>query len=170
MKKISEERRCPPRKPYEPHEPKREHYNTQGAVEHKTVYHDVGLIADCDIDLEQYFEDMDEKLPHPALNYNQVTLQDIVDLAPPGAKLSDIKLHISYPRMVEYLEVKFIYSKRDLEAEERAFLHAKEKYEKEYAQYLVDMKKYNEELADFQAWQKEQEIKQLEEKLAHLKR
>jgi len=169
MKKIAEERYAP-YPPHEPYEPKREHYNTQGAAEHKTIYHDVGLVGDCEIDLEEYFEDMDEKLPHPVLNYNQVTLQDIVDLAPPGAKLSDIKLNISYPRMVEYLEVKFIYTKRDLEAEERAFLHAKKEYEKEYAQYLIDKAKYDKEMADYQVWRKQQEIKELEQKIADLKR
>ncbi len=168
---MKTEKRYPPRPPYgPPYEPKREHYNTQGATTHQVIYHDVEVLGDCEIDLEECFENMERELPHPALNYNQITLQDIVDLAPPGAKLSDIRLDISYPRMAEYLEVKFIYNKRDLEVEEKAFLQAKEEHDKENAQYLKELWEFNKEMTDYQAWQKEQEIKLLEEKLANLKK
>jgi hypothetical protein len=159
-----------PLQPCEPYEPKREHFNTDGALERTIIYHDVEVIGDCDIDLEEYFADMEEELPHPKLNFNQITLQDIIDLAPPDAKLSDIKLNISYPRMAEYLEVKFEYFKRDLEAEEGAFQEHMKEYQKDYTQYQQDLKKYQEELADYKEWERLQEVKELEAKLAKLKK
>lgn len=166
MKQI----KVPPRAPYPPHKPERSHYNTQGATNYKVVYRDVELVGDNDMDLEEYFKDMDEELPKPEKNFNQITLQDIIDLAPVGAKLSDINLHISYPRMVDYLDVKFIYQERDLAEEERAYQAAMDKYNKDYLEYEMKMEVYKSELVAFEEWRRAEKVKELEAQLATLKK
>jgi hypothetical protein len=162
------EERYQPLAPHKPWKPERDNFNYQGCGDQTVLYHDVKTIGDSDLDLVEYFQEIEEELPQPDLNYNQITLQDIVNAAPSDAKLSDIRLNIQHYDIL-YVEVKFLYSKRDLEKEEAAYQAALEKYKKEQAPYLLQYKKYEENLAAFQEWKKEKEIKELEEKLAQLK-
>lgn len=119
-------------------------------------------------DIEEVFEE--EEFSPPEKNYSQVTFQDIVDAAPPGAKLSDIRLSIDYPRMMDYLDVCFVYQERNLEAEEAAFQSAMRLYDVEYAIYEKQMEKYQQDLIDFETWRRAEKVKQLEEELATLKK
>ena len=59
-------------------------------------------------------------------------------------------------------KVSFTY-KKTFEADPEGFKAAQERYEKNYQAYLVEKQKYDE-------WKRQEEVKQLEEKLAKLKR
>ncbi len=163
--------RYPPGRPYEPHEPKRSEYVTYDFKSSKNIYYDIN-VGDSDFDLEQHFADRDEEMPAlPAKRYWQnLSLQDIVDLAPPGAKLSDIILDISFPRYMDYVEVSFTHTVRDLELEEADYQRALKHYEEEHEKYRVAYAKYEAELADYNKWKTGQEIAELEGKLAALKK
>jgi hypothetical protein len=163
--------RYPPLDPIEPDKPERSHYDLHNALERKRIYHDVVVLGDSEIDLEEYFADEERELPNPAKHiYQNLSLQDIVDLAPPGAKLSDIIFHMDYPRMIEYMEFTFDYIKRDEQEEERAFQVAMKEYEQDYAQYQKEFAKYEVALADYEQWEKGVQIKALEEQLNQLKK
>jgi hypothetical protein len=159
-----------PQEPYKPHEPKRESYVGRGAKEGKCIY------ADSEILDEAYEERLDEeeeedRPPKASKSLNDnLTLQDILDLAPPGTNPKDIVINLSYPRYVNYITLSFNHVKRNLEAEEKA-------YQRDLKQYQCDLAVYNEKYAQYQKdkeayekWVNEQEIKQLEEKLAKLKK
>lgn len=167
---MNKETRYPPRTPIAPYKTERYQYDTVGAKGHTVVYRDVETMGDSDIDLEQYFADMDEVLPQPEKGYNRITLQDIVDAAPPGAKLSDIRLHVSYPRMGEYLDVRFVHQERDLAEEERVFQLDLEKYNKEYLEYEAEMVQYEADLVSFEEWRRAEKVKELESQLNALKK
>lgn len=164
------ETRYPPRTPIAPYKTERYQYDTVGAKGHTVVYRDVEAMGDFDLDLEEYFADMDEVLPQPEKGYNRITLQDIVDAAPPGAKLSDIKLNVSYPRMGEYLDVRFIHQERDLAEEERVYQLDLDKYHKDYLKYEAEMLQYKIDLLAFEEWQRAEKVKALETQLSALKK
>lgn len=162
----------PPMEPDEPIKPERSHYDLVGVAfaEREVIYHDVEVLGDSDIDLEECFADQDKQLPHPTKGIQNLSLQDVVDLAPPGAKLSDIVFNIEYPRYLEYMEFTFSHVKRDLQEEERVFQVAMEKYQEEYTQYQKDIETYQKELVEHEGWEKNQKIKKLEAQLAQLKK
>lgn len=163
-------KKYPPLDPIEPTKPERSYYKNFGSKNDKVIYHDVEQVGDSDIDLEEYFNDQDEELPKPALRYNEITLQDILDLAPKGVKPSDISLNISYPRYVEYLEIMFLYKERDLDLEEAVYQKDIKKYNKDYAKFQKEMAEYEVNLAAYQESQREEKIKELEDQLSKLKK
>ncbi len=113
---------------------------------------------DCDCE-----DARDEKSGFPKLS--QITLQTILDMLPEGVKPSDVKISISLDTgdMGVYgHEVTFSY-KKTFEADPEGFKAAQEQYEKNYQAYLVEKQKYDE-------WKRQEEIKQLENKLAALKK
>ena|ERR1700728_1811401 len=159
----------PPRTPHAPYKPDRHSFSYFGAKERSILYRDLEVLGDNDsFDIEKVFEE--EEFTKPEKSYSQVTLQDIVDAAPPGAKLSDIRLSIDYPRMMDYLDVCFVYQERNLEIEEAAFQTAMQKYDQDYAVYEKEMEKYQQDLIDFETWRRAEKVKQLEKELATLKK
>lgn len=161
----------PPMEPDEPRKPQRSHYDLEGTSKRKRIYHDVVVLGDSEIDIEEYFADLDRELPRPAKRvFQNLSLQDIVDLAPPGAKLSDIIFHMEYPRYIEYIEFSFDHIKRNHAAEEKAFQEAMKEYDREYAQYQQDLATYKKELSEHREWERTRKIKKLETQLAQLKK
>jgi hypothetical protein len=161
-----------PQEPYKPESPKKDDFIGHGSSKGKCIYSDSEIVNE---DYAERLEELDDEDKPPkgkggkSLRDN-LTLQDILNLAPSGADPKDIVLNLSYPRYVEYITVSFNHIKRDLEAEEKAYQRALNKhqqelakYQKEYAQFLKDSEAYKN-------WIKEQEIKELEEKLAKLKK
>jgi hypothetical protein len=167
-------RMYPPQKPCEPTKPLRSSYALIKAGKGKLIYRDVEVNGDSEFDLDEYFEDQDEKRPEiPEKRYWQnLSLQDIVDLAPPGTKLCDIILSISMPRYLEYTDVAFTAYSRNLEAEEAAYQKDLAKYEKAMIKYEKekDLVKYEKEKAIYDQWLKDQEIEKLEAQLKKLKK
>lgn len=116
-----------------------------------------------DCDCEDAKDARSHRGDHPKLT--QVTLQTILDLLPEGVKPSDVKISLGLDTgdMGIYgYEVSFTYRKT-FEADPEGFKAAQERYEKNYQAYLVEKQKYDE-------WKRQEEVKQLEEKLAKLKR
>lgn len=163
-----------PREPYEPHKPIRSEFINKEATDSVTVYRDVEVLGDSDLNLDEYFKDNEIGDQRPAIPekryWQHLTLQDIVDLAPPGAKLSDISLYIDFPRYLEYIDLSFVHNTRNLKAEEKAFDSAMKEYEKDMIKYRADLAIFKKELAEYSEWEKQQEIQELENKLAKLKK
>lgn len=167
------ERYPPQNRSYEPNKPERATYDANyGAKKPKSIYYDIEVLGDNDsFDLDEHFEDEGCKRPPiPAKRYWQnISLQDIVDLAPLGAKLSDIVLGIHHPRHMDYVEISFNHVVRDQEAEEEQFQKDMRKYERELAKYQTDLVKYQADLADYEVWQAEQELKEAEDQVSKLR-
>jgi len=166
-------RRYPPQKPYKQTEPKRVHYRLVGSKKKEPIYRDVSVLGDRDdIDLEEWFADQDEEFPpEPDIRrWNNLSLQDIIDLAPPNTKLCDIILKINYPRYLEYLDVSFALYQRNLKAEEDDYQKALKKYQEHIIQYEQEMIQYEKELDDYNKWAKEEELKNLERQIRKLKK
>lgn len=120
-----------------------------------------GEYLDCDC--EDAKDEQDNRGHFPKLS--QITLQSILDLLPEGVKPSDVKISISLDTgdMGIYgHEVTFSY-KKTFEADPESFKAAQKQYEENYQAYLLEKQKYDE-------WKRLQEVKELEEKLAKLKK
>jgi len=168
-------KRYPPNKPYKPTEPKRTSSRLVSSNETKSeiIYRDVSILGDRDdINLEEWFNDQDEVLPpEPDIRWwNKLSLQDIVDMAPPNTQLCDIILEINMPRHLEYIDVSFSKHQRDLDYEEADYQNSLKKYEKEMIEYEKEMIEYKEKLDDYDKWAKEQQIKNLEQQIKNLKK
>jgi hypothetical protein len=168
---MKNQTRYAPMRPYEPAAPSRNQYVLAGSQQLENIYYDV-TANDEDLDLDEYFEGQDEpRPPVPEKRYWQhLSLQDIVDLAPEGTKLSDIILDIYNPRNFEYTAVSFKHIKRDMEMEENQYQQAVVDYQKEMDKYQKELAVYKAEAADFYAWKKQIQIEELESKLAKLKK
>jgi hypothetical protein len=162
---MKENRLYKPQPPREPTKPERVDFNFRGAGTKTTFYSDMKVLHE-DLDLGEYF---DGELPtEPAIPYDKLTLQDVVDMAPSGAELSDIKLGIYYPRMMEYMDINFIHHPRNIEVEESVFQQAMTKYEADYTKYQEDMKAYEVRLVEYDEWNKQLEIQKLKDQLSKL--
>jgi len=161
-----------PQEPHKPVEPVRSSYVGDGATNKGNIYYDIETNGDSEYDLDEHFADQDEERPAiPAKRYWQnLTLQDIVDLAPPGTKLTDIVFDLSFPRYMEYTEVSFKHVERNLKAEEKAYQRDYKQYQRELADYNEKYAEYLKDKEAYEKWVNEQEIKRLEEKLAKLKK
>lgn len=116
-----------------------------------------------DCDCEDAKDERDHRGNFPKLS--QITLQSILDMLPEGVKPSDVRISINLDlgdMGIYGQEVNFTYRKT-FEADPEGFKAAQERYEKNYQAYLVEKQKYDE-------WKRQEEVKQLEEKLAKLKR
>jgi hypothetical protein len=114
-------------------------------------------------DCEDAKDEQDYRGNHPKLS--QITLQTILDKLPEGVKPSDVKisLHLDTGDMGIYgHEVTFSY-KKTFEADPEGFAAAQKQYEENYQAYLVEREKYDE-------WKRQEQVKELEEKLAKLKK
>ena len=163
-----------PQQIYEPSEPKRHEFRLIKAGKPKIIYRDLDGNGDFDPDfleerLEDEFED-DIRPPLPEQRYWQkLSLQDIMDLAPPGTRPCDIILGIDFPRDYYYTDLTFTVYKRDLDAEEKAYQKALKKYEKDKQEYNAALPEYERKLKAFNDWQKEQRIKKLEKQIDKIK-
>jgi hypothetical protein len=106
---------------------------------------------------------LSEKRYHEGL-----TLQDVVDLAPPGTKLSDIMLRIHFN--MEYAEITFVHKERDIELEDKLYAEALAKFEKEYTAYEANLAAYEAAIEVIRQQNKQAQIEALEKQLAQLKR
>jgi hypothetical protein len=101
----------------------------------------------------------------PKLNLSKVTLQTLLDLLPEGVSPKDVKVrsNIDAGDMGIYgHDVEFYYKKK-LPAEPEQFKKDMALYNKLYAEYEV-------RLAAYEQWVKDQQVKELEEKLNKLKK
>lgn len=160
----------PPNKPYPPYQIKRECYIGTKAGKRTDVFYEIELLRDSDFDLEEYFEEQGEDMPERSkMGSGQITLQDILDMAPKNAKPSDIQLSISFPRMCEYYELVFYHTERDLKAEEKEYQKDLKQYEKDLEEYNQELNIYNQKLEEYNDYKKQEEIIDLETKLNKLK-
>lgn len=116
-----------------------------------------------DCNCEDALDSKDHRGNFPKLS--KVTLQTIIDMLPEGVKPSDVSISLSLDTgdMGIYgHEVTFSY-KKTFEADPEGFKAAQKQYEENYQAYLLEKQKYDE-------WKRLEEVKQLEEKLAKLKR
>lgn len=158
--------------PYIPIKPQRSDFVRLDDDKATVVYHDIEMNGDTDLTIEEYLEDMDMEIqPTPEKRYwENLSLQDIVDLAPPGTRLCDIILHIDMPRHLEYTEVSFIEYPRDLDKEEERYQAALIKYEELVKEYEEKMIEFNKKQEAYNNYLKEKEIAELENKLNRLKK
>lgn len=158
---------------WEPCKPERHEFHLHKAGEGKIIYRDLDGNGDIDSDwLEERLEDeFDEggRPPLPEQRYwEKLSLQDILDLAPPGTRPCDIVLGIDFPRDYYYTDLTFTVYNRDLEAEEDAYQKALEKYKKDKEEYDKALPEYEKKLKALNDWQKEQKIKELQTKIKEL--
>lgn len=133
------------------------YYNEDQGIYCEFCDKELDVDEDCDCE-----DALDEKSEFPKLS--QVTLQTILDLLPKGVKPSDVKISIDLDlggMGVNGQSVSFTYSKT-FKADPKGFKAASEQYEKNYQAYLVEKEKYDE-------WKRQEEIKELEVKLAKAK-
>lgn len=164
-------KKYPPQKPYKPIEPKRVIYRLSNSKPGDIIYRDVSVLGDRDdVDLEQFFADQDEELPiAPKIRqWQNLSLQDIVDLAPPNTKLCDIILKIYIPRYQEYIDVSFGIYERDVDAEEDAYKDALKKYKDGLQKYNTAMIEYEKQLYDYEKDKKDEKIKILKNQIKEL--
>jgi hypothetical protein len=161
----------PPRiiAPIKPIKPKPEDFIGVGSQTSVDIYHDIIVIID-DFDLKQHFLDRNEYLPpSPEKRCSELSVCDIMNMAPLKANLADIFLRITFPSYREYVEVFFTYIDRDLDAEKKALQEALDRYQERYQTYQLELQVYEEYEVKYQVWADRNEIKQLEARLAELK-
>jgi len=160
-----------PQEPYRPSEPQRSTFIGTNASKKKYIYSDYDYVRE-DMDIEEYWEDMDAKVPKKPTKgmYDYLSLQDILDLAPPGTEPQNIILDLSYPRYMDYINVSFYVMVRDLEAEEKAYQRAMKQFQHNLDVYQEQYVEYEKHKSAYENWMKQQEVKELEEKLAKLKK
>lgn len=96
---------------------------------------------------------------------SEMTLQDIIDRLPEGVSANQVKfnLHIDVGDMSVYgAGIDFYYAK-DFPDDPEGFEAAEKQYQENYKLYEIEKAKYDQ-------WVKEQKIKDLEDKLAKLKK
>lgn len=109
--------------------PKRSSFDFYKCKFIKTIYRDIES-NDPQYSLRDHFKNLGEVRPsYPEKRYWQnLSLQDIVDLVPPETKLCNIGINISDPGISEYTEVSFLLYERDFDAEEEAYQKALKAY------------------------------------------
>jgi hypothetical protein len=103
--------------------------------------------------------------PLPKIKFNKVTLQTILDLLPEGVTPADVKLRFtidSGDMGVYGHEITFYYTKK-LPPEP-------EKYAEDYATWKKLHDEWEAKHAAYEQWEKDKQVKELEEKLAKLKK
>jgi hypothetical protein len=110
-------------------------------------------------------KDTEEKNSIRKLKLEDINLQMLIDNLPEGVQPSDVKIsmYIDCSDMaVEGTKLSFHYHKH-LPARPELYKRDKEAFDKEYAEF-------QEKLAAYEKWEKEQQIKELEDKLSNLKK
>ena len=157
-----------PHKPQQPYKPSRYEYIGIGGNDCNIIYRDIES-NEIEFSWDEYCRDQSVVAPLSEKRHHEnLTLQDIVDLAPAGARLSDIKLHIEF-HVDHAAEITFVHQERNIEAEESAFAEAMARFEKECAEYEVKLAAYEKALKDRYTEAKQAHIAELEKQLARLK-
>lgn len=162
-----------PQKPLEPVKPERQDFNLLNHKKEKIIYRDCDVNGDVDDSyLDEMFDDQDEERPPiPEQRYwEKLSLQDIINLAPPGTDPRNIILHLEFPRDYYYTDLYFTVHERDFEAEEAAYQEGLKKYYKDKEKYDKELPEYEKQLAKFHEWEKQEEIDKLEKRLSELKK
>jgi hypothetical protein len=109
--------------------------------------------------------DGQEKNAIRKLPLDQITLQSLIDNLPSGITPADVKISMSIDVSAFAVEgtTLNIYYKKHLPARPELYKQEKAAYDKEYAEYEIKLKAFEE-------WERRQEVKKLEEKLAKLKK
>lgn len=120
-----------------------------------------------DQECEEYEENDPElfKLWDLRKKNKNLSLQDIINKLPDGVTPDQVKISVRIncnAFSVTGSEVNFSFTK-EIPDDPEGFKKAQEEYEKNYQAYLVEKAKYDQ-------WKKDQEIKELEEKLKELKK
>jgi hypothetical protein len=158
-----------PVKPWPPHKWEYERETTEQSLFYKEY------VTDEDYDTEDYLEnwkdqnDWNEGDPLPTFEgcsyHNEVcTLAELLAKVPPDVPHEDIVITMSRDRMYTYIGVG-LTAKRP--TDKKAL---KNSYKQAYQEYELKEKQYQKDLAEYQEWKKQDEIRQLEEKLAKLKK
>lgn len=158
---------CAPCKPTPPILPIRNNFIIYD--KYKTIYHDIDITEDCcPQDVEAMFKEWEEVMPKTDKRWWEITLQDILDLAPPNASPSNIKLNIEH-RYDQYKDIKYIYAVRNTEKEEASYQKEIKRYENELDDYNKKLLKFHQEMIVFNEESKKREIYDLEARLSKLK-
>ena len=158
-----------PQKPWPPHK-----WQYEKEWEEKAILNRE-FVTDEDYDTEEYLEnwkDMngwEEGDPLPEFegcSYDNhiCTLADILAKVPADVPPEFINIEMSRDRMYTYINVSVI-AKRP--TDKKALQNS---YEKAYQEYLSKEKQYQQDLIAYNEWKRQEEIKELEEKLAKLKK
>jgi hypothetical protein len=101
----------------------------------------------------------------PKLNLSKISLQTLLDLLPEGISPKDVKVrsNIDAGDMGMYGHDVVFYYKKKLPAEPEQFKRDMALYNKLYAEYEVKLAAYEQEIKD-------QQVKELEEKIKNLKK
>jgi len=102
-------------------------------------------------------------IQHQKKSIGQLTLADIIHLVPKGIDYSKVKLVTSWPRMMDWIDYKYIYSVPVDKAAKKA------EYNKAMKSFEIAEAKYNKEMVKYEAYCKQVEIDTLEKRLASLK-
>lgn len=157
-----------PEKPWPPREWEYEHDHTEVSLFYKEY------LTNEDMDEEEYLEDWkdqndwEEGQPLPVLEYasynNEVcTLADLIAKVPEGVPHNKVVVEMNRDRMYTYIGVGLTFKKP---TNKRAL---KKSYEKACEEYKLKEEQYQKDLAEYQQWKKQNEILELEERLAKLK-
>ncbi len=163
-----------PYPPYKPEKPNRNDYLGFGSILEKSIYYDVMPMEEADELLDRYFEESEEiadfSPSEPKIRmWEKLTLQDLLDLAPEGAKPSEIIIGCSDHSSHYGIELFATYIQRHLEKEESAYQNALKSYEFQMIKYYEDYKIYEDKLNQYEIWEKEQKRIKLQKELDNLK-
>jgi len=152
-----------PTQPFPPNKFSLEYSLLSGATEEHVIYWYRERINE-DYDEESYAEMCeDEEYTAPKKSIGQLTLADIIHLVPKGIDYSKVKLVTSWPRMMDWIDYKYIYSVPVDKAAKKA------EYNKAMKSFEIAEAKYNKEMVKYEAYCKQVEIDTLEKRLASLK-
>lgn len=158
-----------PEKPWPPHKWEYEQEYTEEPII------DIDMITNEDRDMEEYLDDWKDQhdwkegdhLPEITdfgYHNDMGTVADLLKKIPEGMPLEDVVITINRDRMIDYVNFSVTYRRpTDKKALKSSYLQALKEYKQKEKQYQTD-------LAEYQEWQKQEEIRQLEEKLAKLKK
>lgn len=153
------------------HEPDKEYYfNRTQHIELYSFYQKLGLCGycgeeNCHETCEEAIADLGEPENPQYPHINDMTLQSLIDMIPEGMSPSDIKFKINIDASdmaYEGHSVSFYYKK--------PLPDRSEEYQKAYDEYTLKLNEYTKKLNEYNEWKKQQDILDLEKKLAELKK
>lgn len=115
-------------------------------------------LIDEDLDEEGYKEEWDDEgYKAPSKSFCEMTLADLVAMAPSGVSLDQIKIRTTWPRYVQWIDY-IVYYERALDKKaQRAEFDAKMK------EYKAAFAKYEEDLKVYEKWSAEEALRKAEE-------
>jgi hypothetical protein len=158
-----------PHSPQKPKEPKRKDFRI---IKHdKTLYTDFIPFNNYknDIYLSDYLSDNRISWVKPEKDITQMSVKDILDLAPKKADPADVYLEVIERTSIFHIEMSWKYIERDFDEEERQYKKAHKKYLKELEEFDVAMHEYKKKHNEYEKYLITLQIKELQKKLERLK-